>query len=106
MKGLVKKWKTEAGLTAWIYLVKNSHHCGYVEVPDGLEVEDDLFEVHGGVTYAGTASFCDGNYVLGYDCAHAGDVCFGYHYEGDVWRDEAFCIEQCEKLAKQIAGMM
>lgn len=107
---LVKKWKTEAGLTAWIYLVKNSHHCGYVEVPNCSDIMEDLFEapfeVHGGITYGGVSTFCDGRYVLGYDCAHAGDACFGYQHTGDVWRDEDFCVAECEKLAKQISGLI
>lgn len=110
MSKLVKNWKTTTGLEAWIWLVRNSHHCGYVQIPKKLKDEDfynftddsNTLEVHGGVTYQGTPDWSDGVQVVGYDCAHAGDACFGYADEGDVWRDEEFCVEQCESLAKQL----
>lgn len=110
MRKLVKNWKTTTGLKAWIWLVRNSHHCGYVQIPKKLKDEDfhnftddsNTLEVHGGVTYQGTPDWSDGVQVVGYDCAHAGDACFGYADEGDVWRDEEFCVEQCESLAKQL----
>lgn len=95
MKELVKTWDTKVGLKAWIFLVRNSHHCGYVAVPSDLP--DTHINVHGGVTYDGYPKWANGDRVLGFDCAHAGDACFGYQEEGDIWRDESFCIDQCEK---------
>ena len=113
MGKLVKNWKTASGLEAWIWLVRDSHHCGYVEIPEKLKEEDfynfaddsDTLEVHGGVTYQGAPDWSDGVQVVGYDCAHAGDACFGYADEDDVWRDEEFCVEQCESLAKQLTEL-
>ncbi len=107
-KRIVKQWTTEAGLQAWIVLVRNSHHCGYVEVPPSLkhidfEMED--IEVHGGITYTGAPDWADNKDIIGYDCAHSGDATLDYSFEGDVWRDEEYCTEQCESLAKQIVNM-
>ncbi len=102
---VVKSWVTEAGFKAWIVLIKNSHHCGYVEIPakwSGVVMDEENIEVHGGITYQGRPGFADGAEVVGYDCAHAGDAAFGCQYEGDVWRDVDFCTEQCELLARQL----
>lgn len=108
MKKVVKNWKTKAGLEAWIFLVKNSHHCGYVAAPeffDGMDFDEVPVNVHGGITYDGHPEWANNNRVVGYDCAHAGDVVFGYQYEGDVWRDVDFCTEQCELLAAQLKAL-
>lgn len=108
---IVKAWKTVAGLNAYVVLVNNgSHHCGYVEAPEHMvgkpyeNIESDI-DVHGGVTYAGTAYFKDNPdvWVFGYDCAHAGDKTAYSNYLNDVWRDVDYCTEQCELMAKQLA---
>ena len=59
---------------------------------------DIVFDVHGGVTYAGT----DKEYPIksklhwiGFDCGHAGDT--------PEKCDLDYCIKECENLAKQIA---
>ena len=31
---VIKDWTTKSGLRAVILLVRGSHHCGYVEVPE------------------------------------------------------------------------
>lgn len=115
---IVKTWTTKSGLAAAIVLVRDgSHHCGYVEAPAklaGVDYNDvSDINVHGGITYSGEAWFLDVEtkpYVFGYDCAHAGDEMRGEMAKymgtvaGDVWRDEAYCEEQCELLAEQLAA--
>ena len=63
------------------------HLCGYVELPkkhklhgkDNMDNEEifNEIDVHGGVTYTGEIRFKQQNYtvdyVVGFDCAHAGD---------------------------------
>lgn len=69
------------------------------------------FNVHGGITYAGGTGEYPGDgdgWWFGYDCAHAGDAQkgeFAFSHPGDVFRDEEFCVDQCESLARQIASV-
>lgn len=102
---IVKKWTTNSGLEAIILLVRGSHHCGYVEVPEKLKNVDFYnceidVDVHGGVTYQNELSQLNGKLVIGFDCVHNGDKT-AYWNDG-VFRDEAFCIEQCESMASQL----
>lgn len=118
---VIKDWTTKSGLRAVILLVRGSHHCGYVELPERLGKpgydESPIMElnVHGGVTYADNLPEMDGKYVVGYDCAHYGDYmkCPEEHkgtdmeklwaFDNGIWRDEEFCTNECESLAKQIS---
>lgn len=81
---IVKSWTTEAGLPAVVLLVNDgSHHCGYVALPDDLAGKDfigygsgecvDIF-VHGGVTYQDVLPQLENKIVIGFDCAHYGDL--------------------------------
>ena len=115
---VIKDWTTKAGLRAVILLVRGSHHCGYVELPERLGKPDydesPIMElsVHGGVTYAGHLDEMD---VVGYDCAHYGDYMKCpeelkgtdmeklWSFDDGIWRDEEFCTNECESLAKQIS---
>lgn len=117
---VIKDWTTKSGLRAMILLVRGSHHCGYVELPERLGKpgydESPIMElnVHGGVTYADNLPEMDGKYVVGYDCAHYGDYMKCpeelkgtdmeklWAFDNGVWRDEEFCTNECESLAKQI----
>lgn len=80
-ENVVKEWE-HAGFKCVI--IKHStmgHYCGYVYLPEdhplagrGDEDINMLASVHGGVTYGaweeeGEEKF----YVVGFDCAHAGD---------------------------------
>jgi len=72
---------------------------------------DVYFNVHGGITFSGEFKNESKGWWFGYDCAHAGDkmklpslASFG-DFDGDVWRDEAFCIAECEDLARQLAEL-
>lgn len=118
---VIKDWTTKSGLRAVILLVRGSHHCGYVELPERLGKPDydegPIMElnVHGGVTYAGNLPEMDNKYVVGYDCAHYGDYMKCpeelkgtdmeklWAFDNGVWRDEEFCTNECESLAKQIS---
>ena len=118
---VIKDWTTKSGLRAVILLVRGSHHCGYVELPERLGKPDydesPIMElnVHGGVTYAGNLPEMDGKYVVGYDCAHYGDYMKCpeelkgtdmeklWAFDNGIWRDEEFCTNECESLAKQIS---
>lgn len=120
---VIKDWTTQAGLRAVILLVRGSHHCGYVELPEHLGEsgydESPIVElnVHGGVTYAGNLPEMDNKYVVGYDCAHYGDLMkcpeelkgtsmeHSFMYSEGIWRDEEFCTNECEELAKQLAAL-
>lgn len=117
---VIKDWTTKSGLRAVILLVRGSHHCGYVELPERLGEphydDNPIMElnVHGGVTYAGNLPEMDGKYVIGYDCAHYGDYMKCpeelkgtdmeklWAFDNGIWRDEEFCTNECESLAKQI----
>lgn len=74
-------------------------YCGYVEIPKdhicyGVD-EDDLEEinVHGGLTFSGYLDFSD-EYLLGFDCAHAGD-------DTSV-EDANYTANECERLIDQL----
>lgn len=112
-----KTWTTKAGLPASVVMTRMGHRCGYVGVPDthplyGIayststpalhetqEFElapEDVFEVHGGLTYSNDGTHVpleSGPWYFGYDCDHFGDENLSLE----------FCIEQCESLAKQLA---
>lgn len=120
---VIKDWTTESGLRAVILLVRDSHHCGYVEVPEHLGKpgydESPVMElnVHGGVTYAGELPEMDGKYVVGYDCAHYGDLMkcpeelkgtsmeHSFMYSEGIWRDVDYCTNECESLANQLVNI-
>ena len=89
------------------------HLCGYVELPKehklyGIFSEEEDFEVHGGVTYTGKREFEQQNYiadyVLGFDCGHAGDLVPSVKsfYEKEVYRNIEYVTNECKNLAKQL----
>lgn len=112
---IVKSWTTEAGLPALVLLVNDSHHCGYVPLPADLvdknftgynEGEYADITVHGGVTFQEGLSYMDNKICIGFDCAHAGDKTKFSTWPEDVWRDEQFCVNECESMAKQLMNML
>lgn len=123
---IVKSWTTEAGLPAVILLVNDgSHHCGYVALPADLAGKDftkydpeEYISVHGGVTYQDTLPQLEDKIAIGFDCAHYGDLMKcpekykgtpleGLHmYTEGVWRDEQYCTNECESMAKQLMAML
>ena len=87
------------------------HWCGYVAVPPHLvDFMGDAYvdcDVHGGVTFAGSAVPLEGaDYWIGFDCGHPSDLVPGMRYiiPGAVYRDLAFVHRQCAKIAAYVAG--
>lgn len=123
---IVKSWTTEAGLPAVVLLVNDgSHHCGYVALPADLADKDFMnydseasISVHGGVTYQDALPQLEGKIVIGFDCAHAGDLMKCpekykgtamenmFMYSDGEWRDEQYCTDECESMAKQLMAML
>lgn len=124
---VVKSWVTKAGLNAYVLLVKDgSYHCGYVEVPETInhlnfyDGGGDIvhISVHGGVTYQGKTKWANDKKIIGFDCAHVGDKqkCPEYlkgtyieqvytNLDG-VWRDEEYCVNECESMAEQLINLV
>lgn len=86
---------------------------------------DVVFNVHGGLTYSGGRdnypAESDGLWWFGYDCGHVGDgksdeykaamrekfagTDFNFMWNdcpGDVHRTLAYCVSECESLARQL----
>lgn len=114
---IVKTWKYKRFgccmvLTPWGTL------NGYVSLPadhpyfrksyDEIE-EDDLVEVHGGLTFSAPGGYPsilpDNSWYLGFDTAHAGDVipAFNFKQEGDHRWTEEEVVEETNKLAEQLS---
>lgn len=82
---------------------------GYVNVPD-----EELYklDVHGGVTFSGFMSRLPNSpAVLGFDCAHAGDLSPRmlellpqHRIDDEVYRDLPFVRQQLTSLAEQMAN--
>lgn len=125
-----RPWETEPNFLKFIdgdtgykcYIMRHpelKHLCGYVELPKehklyGETNVDNEFllnlDVHGGVTYAGRREFKQQNntadYVVGFDCGHAGDLA-PYLYNrnpliGESYKDIKYVTNECQKLAKQL----
>lgn len=77
------------------------YYCGYVVLPFShsfygkywLELDD--IDVHGGITFSGVLhDISHVNYLLGFDCGHAGD---------DInVQDEEYTLKECMKLVDQL----
>jgi hypothetical protein len=82
---------------------------GYVYIPlehpvAQAKIPEDVLNVHGGITYWDERN---GSFVVGFDCAHAGDV-LPYRidptldYADDTYKDIAFVTNELENLAQQL----
>jgi hypothetical protein len=118
---LEKEWTTRAGLRAHCRIVRNSHRCGYVEVPKdhalhsvgycdpaiclGGDAPECKLGVHGGITYSGELDE-DGTWWFGFDCAHLNDgLMIGYSlygFNGGPIRSQEYVEAECESLARQL----
>jgi len=100
------------------------HLCGYVELPEkhklyGIDYYEydkgiNTIDVHGGVTYTGEIRFKQQNYtidyVVGFDCAHAGDYSpYFLPFLGmnkiignERYKNIEYVTNECKKLAKQL----
>ena len=99
---------------------------GYARIPDGVEIDVDTLDVHGGITYG--FGICSGGWI-GFDTAHTGDHWdveylrsrVGVHvspagiayqergrsmWSGNDW-ERVWTVEklraECERLCEQIA---
>ena len=110
-----KNWVTEAGLRAVCILIKGSHRCGYVHVPEYhplfgkhyLELSD--IDVHGGLTYSSAGEkypIQSEGWWFGFDCAHYMDGSLNplLRNEHPV-RTTEYVFHECESLAQQLAEM-
>jgi len=82
---------------------------------DNRRAPEAVFNVHGGLTYSDTSKTypapSDGSlWWFGYDCGHSGDGPSPEHDQEPAWsysgdfRDEDYCIAECESLAAQIVA--
>lgn len=137
-----KQWENEfnryhinddvTGYEMFIYRHSTMKHlCGYVKLPEshplfGINHMDsdvyDKIDVHGGVTFTYTLNtghnldeHHDTDFLVGFDCAHAGDLIPSMSEElrkdklevcGDEeYRNINYVINQSIKLAKQLKSM-
>ena len=128
-----KHWVDQAtGLDCLIVRNRLGALCGYVGVPEGhpyygKDYNDDALcgvDVHGGLTYS---DHCRGDichtpeeaanepvWWLGFDCAHAGDLCpkltgsaalSALSALGGAYRNMPYVESECRDLAKQLAAV-
>lgn len=100
---------TQAGYTGRIRRGRMGALCGYVLVPDThpmykVGYDDVPVQVHGGLTYS-EGRFSE--WILGFDCAHAGDVSphmlqFIPADPHEHYRDIAYVTAEVESLAIQL----
>lgn len=81
MNGLIERIGEHNGLKWVVVAYYSGHRCGYVVIPKehklyGLNYDDKaLYDIscHGGLTYSGVNQWVDGEWTIGFDCAHASD---------------------------------
>jgi hypothetical protein len=99
-----KEWE-HAGLSCTVIFTKmgeiKSHRCGYVRVTEShplfevhynnfgnqinIDTINDIYEVHGGVTFSGTSKNYEKGWWIGFDCAHLEDR---KHPDYEKWANE------------------
>ena len=84
------------------------HLCGYVEVPDGLDVNINEIECHGGITFNDRwDELPTGGRYIGFDCMHFGDwtplsAKEGLTYSNDEYRDSEYVLNEIKHIVKQL----
>jgi hypothetical protein len=89
--------------------------CGYIEIPDGhpwvgAHIDDPDAHVHGGITWS-RATLPSRSplrptparttaWVIGFDCAHYGDLTPGFP-NGGTYRDIGYARAEVRSLARQ-----
>jgi hypothetical protein len=123
MKNLDQIIKKEGDFYKWTYTSSNGLDvdcflrrnpttltlCGYVILTSDNKLYrldyDEIYtkmliSVHGGLTYSDEGE--DG-WVIGFDCAHAGDLCPAFAYIDGIYRTKEFVISECHKLAEEVS---
>jgi hypothetical protein len=121
MENIEQIMKEEGDFFEWTYTAKNGLEvdcfirrnnslafCGYVVITSdnklfGLDY-DNIYSkvnisVHGGLTYSDEG---EGGWIIGFDCAHLGDFCPAFSYDG-IYRTKEFVISECESLAESVS---
>jgi len=121
MENIEQIMKEEGDFHEWTYTAKNGLEvdcfirrnnslafCGYVVITSdnklfGLDY-DNIYSkvnisVHGGLTYSDEG---EGGWIIGFDCAHLGDFCPAFSYDG-IYRTKEFVISECESLAESVS---
>jgi hypothetical protein len=128
-----RPWEHEPNLEEWVHDLTGykctvmrhgtlGHLNGYVAIPKGHKMHGQHYdnvgvEVHGGLTYTELDKET-GEWVVGFDCAHAGDfsprlvaTLLTYtetdirHHMVDTYRTFEWVKEEVVKLAKQLGEM-
>lgn len=124
MKDVLDLIKKEGDKKNWVYTCKNGikfecyirrvtrsgHLCGYVHLTTdndyfGLDYDNIPVTCHGGLTYA---SEHDNEWVIGFDCAHYGDL-HPFYSDTEIYgntgtyRDMEFVTRECESICEQIS---
>lgn len=81
MNGIIEREGTYSGFRWIVVAYYSGHRCGYVVIPKGHELygldynHGALYDIscHGGLTYSGINQWVDGEWTIGFDCAHASD---------------------------------
>lgn len=84
------------------------HLCGYVEVPDGLSVNINKIDCHGGITFNDRwDELPTDGYYIGFDCMHFRDWTLlsakeGLAYSDDEYRDTEYVLNEIKHIIKQL----
>lgn len=84
------------------------HLCGYVEVPDGLDININEINCHGGITFNDRWEvFPTDGYYIGFDCMHFRDwtplgAKEGLTYSDNEYRDSEFVLNEIKNIIKQL----
>lgn len=120
----LEKREQYKGIFYKVVLQRFGHRCGYVEIPEDLNISEQDFsfdsdlEVHGGITYAQLEY---GTKVIGFDCAHYMDsadvestmetftdlndtelMLLNYTFGDGKVRSLEYVEEQCKNLIDQL----
>jgi len=122
-KSVKREWVYDGRECIVIKHPKIGHYCGYAKTPlnhlshTNITYQGDnhikLIEVHGGITYGP-----DEDGFVGFDCGHAGDICWseGVPHDtfsldkdrDDKWRNDwevEDVVEEVEYLADQLSAL-
>lgn len=84
------------------------HLCGYVEVPDGLDIDINEIYCHGGITFNDRWSeFPTDGYYIGFDCLHFGDwdkitANARLSFINQTYKDSKFVLNEIKNIIKQL----